>query len=203
MTAKTLEFWYEFASTYSYLTALRIDTLTADAGVTLIWRPFLLGPIFHAQGWTSSPFNIYPAKGRHMVRDIERIAARRGHAFRMPDVFPANGLLAARVALCGERNGWIAPFSRAVYEAEFAGGADISNTAVLKDILKALNLDADAILKEAYSPEIKDALRQQSARAQQLDIFGAPTFITPDGELFWGDDRLEQAIAWTLNPQSL
>ena len=62
--APRLEFWYEFASTYSYLSAMRIEALTADAGVTLVWKPVLLGPIFHAQGWNTSPFNIYPAKGK-------------------------------------------------------------------------------------------------------------------------------------------
>ena len=72
-----ISFWYDFASTYSYLAAMRIDSLAAAAGVEVAWRPFLLGPIFKAQGWDSSPFNIYPAKGRHMVRDLERTAAAR------------------------------------------------------------------------------------------------------------------------------
>ena len=74
----TLVFWYEFASTYSYLSAMRIEAEAERAGVAIEWRPFLLGPIFKAQGWTTSPFNIYPAKGRYMVRDIERLAAARG-----------------------------------------------------------------------------------------------------------------------------
>ena len=72
-----LEFWYDFGSTYSYLTAMRIDRLAAASGIDVVWRPFLLGPIFKAQGWATSPFNVYPAKGRYMVRDIERIAAAR------------------------------------------------------------------------------------------------------------------------------
>ena len=60
------EFWYEFASTYSYPAALRITALADQRGVSLIWRPFLLGPIFMAQGWRDSPFNVYTAKGRYM-----------------------------------------------------------------------------------------------------------------------------------------
>ena len=71
-----IEFWYDFASTYSYLSAMRIESLAAGAGVEIVWRPFLLGPIFRAQGWDTSPFNLYPAKGRYMVRDIERLAQR-------------------------------------------------------------------------------------------------------------------------------
>ena len=68
-----LEFWYEFASTYSYLTAMRIEALAEKAGVDVIWKPFVLGPIFSAQGWNTSPFNIYPAKGKYMVREMERL----------------------------------------------------------------------------------------------------------------------------------
>ena len=192
-----LEFFYEFASTYSYLSAIRIAQLGETAGVEIAWRPFLLGPIFASQGWSTSPFNLYPAKGRYMVRDIERIAAGRGRAFLMPETFPANGLAAARIALCGEDTGWIGGFTRRVYEAQFERRADISDTGVLSDILKAMTLDADAVLGQSRSSEIKDRLRVQSQRAVDLGLFGAPSFVTPGGELFWGDDRLEQALDWT------
>ncbi len=93
-----LTFWFEFASTYSYLSAMRIEEMARKADVEVIWKPFLLGPIFKAQNWDTSPFNVYPAKGRYMVRDIERIAEARGLAFRLPDPFPQNGL--ARGAPC-------------------------------------------------------------------------------------------------------
>src|SRR5919206_1880642 len=102
----TLDFFYEFASTYSYVTAMRIASLAQAAGVTVRWRPFLLGPIFKAQGWDTSPFNLYPAKGRYMVRDCERLAAALGAAFRLPDPFPQHSVLAARVALVGDEEGW-------------------------------------------------------------------------------------------------
>src|SRR5258708_26963377 len=115
----TLDFFYEFASTYSYIAAMRIAGLAESAGVTVRWRPFLLGPIFKAQGWDTSPFNLYPAKGRYMVRDVERLATERGLRFARPAVFPQNSLSATRLALIGSDEGWIAPFTRAVYVAEF------------------------------------------------------------------------------------
>jgi hypothetical protein len=93
------EFWYEFASTYSYPAALRVAALADQRGVSLIWRPFLLGPIFMAQGWRDSPFNVYPAKGRYMWRDLERTCGAMGVPLKRPEPFPQPSLLAARVAL--------------------------------------------------------------------------------------------------------
>jgi 2-hydroxychromene-2-carboxylate isomerase len=87
-----IEFWFEFASSYSYPAALRIEEVAQRAGVRLIWRPFLLGPIFKAQGWNDSPFNIYPAKGNYMWRDLQRVCDALGIPFRKPSVFPRNGL---------------------------------------------------------------------------------------------------------------
>ena len=92
----TLDFWFDFASTYSYPAAMRIAPLAAEAGVAVRYRPFLLGPIFKAQGWDSSPFNVYEAKGRHMWRDLERLCADLALPFRRPESFPQNSLLAAR-----------------------------------------------------------------------------------------------------------
>ena len=190
-----LSFWFEFASTYSYLSALRIEALAAEVGVAIDWHPFLLGPIFRAQGWETSPFNLYPAKGRYMVRDIARIAATRGLVFRLPEPFPQNGLLAARLATVGVRDGWVAPFTRAVYVAEFAEGRDISDPVVLADLLAAVGVDPGPAFDAAASPAIKEGLRVSTDEAIRLGLFGAPSFTAADGELFWGDDRLEAALA--------
>ena len=191
MTA--IDFFYEFASTYSYITAMRIAPLAQAAGVTVRWRPFLLGPIFKQQGWDTSPFNLYPAKGRYMVRDCERQCAALGLAFRLPDPFPQNTLLAARVALAALAEGWGEEFSRAVYRAQFAEGRQIGSADVVGTIVRDLGRD-DAVLARAQSGAIKQELRATTEEAQRLDIFGAPSFVA-GGELFWGNDRLEQALA--------
>jgi 2-hydroxychromene-2-carboxylate isomerase len=189
-----LEFWYEFASTYSYLSAMRIEAGAEKAGVGIVWKPFVLGPIFHAQGWNTSPFNIYPAKGRYMVREMERLTAERGLPFRMPSPFPQNSLNAARLAVIGHEQGWGPAFTRAVYTAEFADGANIADRGVLGAILTNIGLDSAGLLARIEQPEVKQQLRQQTEEAQELEIFGAPSFLVHD-ELFWGDDRLEHAIA--------
>jgi 2-hydroxychromene-2-carboxylate isomerase len=193
-----LEFWYEFASTYSYLAAMRVEAMAEQAGVALVWRPFLLGPIFSAQGWTSSPFNLYPAKGRYMWRDMEREAARFGVPFYRPAPFPQNGLLAARIALLGADRGWTPAFTRAVYTAEFAQGRDIAGREALSGILAGLSLDPETTLAEAQADANKTRLRRLNEEAQAQGVFGAPTFLAEDGEMFWGNDRLEQALDWTL-----
>ena len=121
-----MDFFYEFASTYSYIAAMRIAPIAEAAGVAVRWRPFLLGPIFKAQGWDTSPFNLYPSKGRYMVRDCEREAAANGLTFRLPEPFPQNTLLAARVAVAGLEEGWGEEFSRRVYRAQFAEGRQVA-----------------------------------------------------------------------------
>lgn len=191
-----LEFWYDFASTYSYLTAMRIEELAAAADVEIAYRAFLLGPIFKAQGLTTSPFVLNLAKGRYMARDIERIAQSRGRTFRMPEPFPANSLAAARIAMVAEEEGWIGDFTRAVFAAEFADRADIAAPEALARILSDLGQDPARVLKRTASDEVKTALRARTETAAAKGIFGAPTFITEDGEIFWGDDRLEAALAW-------
>ncbi len=193
-----LEFWYEFASTYSYLAAMRIEAAAEAAGVELVWRPFLLGPIFKAQGWDNSPFNLYPAKGRYMWRDMEREAARLGLPFYRPNPFPQNGLLAARIALLGADRGWTPAFTKAVYTAQFAEGRDIADPQVVAGILTDLRLEAQAVAAEAQGEANKMRLRRMGEEVQSRGLFGAPTFFAEDGEMFWGNDRLDQALDWAV-----
>ncbi len=191
-----LDFWFDFASTYSYPAAMRIAPLAAAAGVTVRFRPFLLGPIFKAQGWDTSPFNLYPAKGRYMWRDLERLCADLGLPFRQPEPFPQPSLLAARVALVGLAQHWGEDFCRAVFKAEFGETGRIDDIATIVRLLTSFGVNADEILAEAQSEPNKLRLRDETQVAQQLGIFGAPSFVTADGELFWGNDRLEHALAW-------
>jgi 2-hydroxychromene-2-carboxylate isomerase len=194
--APTLDFWFDFASTYSYPAAMRIAPLAKAAGVTLRWRPFLLGPIFKTQGWDNSPFNLYPAKGAYMWRDLERLCAGLDLPFERPPVFPQHSVTAPRVALVTLEQDWGADFCRAVYASEFGKGRDISTTDAIAEIISALGLKPAPVLERAKSDEVKMCLRTQTEEAQRLGIFGAPSFVTADGEMFSGNDRLEAALAW-------
>ena len=198
MAVTQIDFWYDFASTYSYPSAMRIEALAAERDVAVHWRPFLLGPIFVEQGWKNSPFNIYPVKGRYMWRDMERICARHGLAMRQPDPFPQNSMLAARVTLALEPA--LRPeFSRQAYLAQFAKGLPISDRATLAPILDGLGLHPSTMIEKAASEPVKQALRMETDEAKRIGIFGAPSFVTEDGELFWGNDRLEEALAWAVD----
>jgi 2-hydroxychromene-2-carboxylate isomerase len=192
---RTLEFWFEFASTYSYPAAMRIGRLATAAGVEVEWKSFLLGPIFRAQGWNDSPFNLFAAKGRYMWRDLERICGREGLPFRRPSRFPRNGLLAARVACLPGSEGWRGEFVRRVYHSNFVEDAEISEPAVLGQILEGIGQDRRQVLERAQSPSNKESLHRRTEEAARLGLFGAPSFVAA-GELFWGNDRLEQAIEW-------
>jgi 2-hydroxychromene-2-carboxylate isomerase len=191
------EFWYEFASTYSYPAAMRVSKLAAARGVAIDWRPFLLGPIFAAQGWRDSPFNLYPAKGRYMWRDLERICNDLGLPLKRPEPFPQNSLFAARVALAldGETR---AEFSRSVYAAEFGEGLPISDRTVIAGLIAELGLAADTLVARAESEANKAAVKAECARAATIGVIGAPCLVTGDGEVFWGNDRLEQGLDWAL-----
>lgn len=192
-----IEFWYEFASTYSYPAAMRVERLAEAAGVRVEWRPFLLGPLFHAQqGLTDSPFNAFPVKGKYMWRDMERVCAEEGLPLNHPSQFPRNGLLAARVAIAGLDDGWTPDFSRKVYEANFVADQDISDPEVLAPLIAEAGGSPEAALEAAQSEPVKARLKDHVNQAKARGVFGSPSFITADGELFWGNDRLEQALHW-------
>ncbi len=197
-----IEFWFDFASTYSYPAAMRMAEVAARFECDVTWHPFLLGPIFKEQGWTDSPFNIYPVKGRYMWRDLERLCEALRIPFRKPSEFPRRSLLATRIACAGGENEWVAEFARKVYSANFAADLDIGQPGVLLDCLRGLVEDPAAVLGAARGQAAKARVRRNTERAIELGIFGAPTFIVGE-ELFWGNDRLEAALKWRRNGQNL
>ena len=201
-----LQFWFEFASTYSYPAVMRVDKAAAARGVQIEWRPFLLGPLFHAQqGMKDSPFNVVPIKGSYMWRDVERTCEKHNLPFRRPHRFPQNGLMAARITLSLPQE-QRPNFVKAVYQANFVHDRDIADLQILHAAARRAGLDPLEVLGAMKSEPVKDQLRQETEHAADLGIFGAPTFVTEDSELFWGNDRLEDALDWavrgTLRPNS-
>lgn len=192
-TETDVEFWFEFASTYSYLSVMRIDSLTRRSGVRIVWRPFLLGPIFRSFGWPTSPFLEQKEKGAHMWKDMERQCQKFGIPWCRPTEFPRHSVLPARVALLGVDQPWLLPFAQRVMLANFARDQDIGSEAVVRNALERLALPADELLDTAQSEPNKTRLRAVTAEAQRRGVFGAPTFFVGD-EMFWGNDRLDDAM---------
>ncbi len=194
-SVRPVEFWFDYASTYSYVAAMRLEDVARRAGVEVAWRPFLLGPIFTEQlGIKDSPFNVHPVRGRYMWRDVERLCARHGLRWTRPSAFPRASLLAARVGCAAGDAPWAAAFHRAVFRANFADDRDIADPAVVRDALAAAGQGPE-LLERAASPEGKQALRDRGLEAARLGIFGAPDLVV-DGELFFGQDRRDDALAW-------
>ncbi|MDJ0712127.1 MAG: 2-hydroxychromene-2-carboxylate isomerase [Woeseiaceae bacterium] len=188
-----IEFWFEFASTYSYPAAMRIETLALEHGVHIDWRVFLLGPIFKDVGWNDSPFNLYPAKGRYMWLDMKRVCAVHEIPFKRPSMFPRTSLLASRVACRHSDEPWLPQFVKSVYTANFARDRDIAATDVVEECLAGCVADPGKIIKDAQSSQSKNALRERTEEAKDRGVFGAPTFFL-GGDMYWGNDRLEMAL---------
>ena len=190
-----IEFWFEFASNYSYLSLMRIEQEARRRGVVIVWRPFLLGAIFKALGFDGSPFVLQKEKGAYVWRDMERRCRKYGLQWTRPSRFPRGGLTAPRVALVGESEPWLGAFCRKVMELNFVHDQEIESPARLAGLLGELGLPAAAILDAAASEPIKTRLRERTQEARDRGVFGAPTFFVR-GEMFWGDDRLDDALAF-------
>lgn len=195
MPSPEIEMWFDFASPYSYLAARRVEAVAEGAGARVVYRPFLLGPIFQDLfGSSDSPFNRNPARGRHMWSDVEREAKKLGVPVRRVTDFPRGSLLATRVALVVESEPYGPAFVRGIFERSFVDDADIASEAVVRSVLAPLSPAADEILARAVAPETKARLRARSEEARARGIFGAPSFFV-NGDLYWGNDRLEAAIS--------
>ena len=188
-----IEFWFEFGSNYSYLSVMRIEDEARRRSVRIIWKPFLLGPIFRALGFENSPFVLQKEKGAYVWRDMARQCRKYGLRWTQPSTFPQLGVLPLRVALIGVDKPWIGAFCRQVMELNFARDEDINHAEQLAPILTQLGLPAADILEQAQSEPIKTLLRQQTDQARGKGIFGAPTFFVGT-EMFWGNDRLDDAL---------
>jgi 2-hydroxychromene-2-carboxylate isomerase len=189
-----LEFWFEFGSSYSYMATMRIEALANRAGVILDWRPFLLGPVFRKFGWDTSPFVLQSAKGEYMWRDMERQARKYGLPFKKPSVFPRVAVMPMRVAVLAIDKPWMGEFCRNVMKQNWIDDLDINDRLNVRRALIDLVPDPDAVIAAALSDANKVQLRSNTDEAFGRGIFGAPTMFA-GGEMFWGDDRLDDAIA--------
>lgn len=194
MAAAQIDFWFTMGSTYSFLSVMRLAELERSTGITFRWRPFHLLVIL--QEMKHVPFADKPTKLVYMWRDIERRAALYGIPARLPAPYPAKHSVAANlVATVGMGEGWGADFARAAYRRWFQLGQETGSETNISESLREIGQDPARVLASANSEDAKMALAAETDAARELGIFGSPTFAV-DRELFWGDDRLEDAIGW-------
>jgi len=189
-----IEFWYSIGSTYSYLTVMRLQDHAARTGAAFTWRPFDVRVIMTEQN--NSPFINKPVKSAYMWRDIERRAAMYGLPVSVPAPYHLAELrLANQVALLGMEEGWGIPYTVETYRLWFTEGLPAGSEPNLSRSLASAGQDPARARAAATSQQIDDALSVQTARARDIGVFGSPSFVVGD-EVFWGDDRLDDATAW-------
>ena len=189
-----IQFWFSIGSTYSYLTVSRLHEIEDQTGVSFDWRPFSIRAIMREQN--NSPFATKPVKAAYMWRDIERRAALYGLPVKVPAPYPIRELdLANRVAIVGSHEGWCAEYVRATYRRWFVDGAEAGSEPNLSQSISEAGQEPSRVIAAANSATIGAAYDAATDEARRLNIFGVPSFVTR-GEVFWGDDRLDDAIAW-------
>lgn len=189
-----IDFWYSIGSTYSFLTVMRLPEWTQKNDVSIRWRPFDVRRVMTAQ--QNIPFAGKPQKSAYMWRDIERRAAKYGLHAELPAPYPISDLaLANQVALLGMSQGWGEAFTIALYRIWFQEGVEAGSEAALTEALHRCSQDPMPVLARARDPEAFAALSEETEVAVRAGVFGAPSFVVR-GELFWGDDRLDDAFSW-------
>jgi 2-hydroxychromene-2-carboxylate isomerase len=185
-------FYFDLGSPYAYLSAERISRLFADAGLAQPeWKPVLLGGLFARFERGSWALTDVREEG---MREVERRAqAQALQPIRWPDPFPANTLHAMRVATYAKSIGRTISFALAAFRQAFAGGRDLTDPDNVAIAGAACELHPRALLKAVETGVVKGALREATDRAADLGVEGVPALVV-DGEVFWGDDRLEQAV---------
>jgi 2-hydroxychromene-2-carboxylate isomerase len=194
MTEDQIDFWFSMGSTYSYLSVMRLPELEQSTGLPFRWRPFHLLTILEEMNHV--PFADKPAKSAYMWRDIERRAAKYGLPVRVPAPYPAKqSVIANLVATVGMGEGWGEDYVRAAYRRWFQLGQETGSEPNVSESLSDIGQDPARVLAVADSDDAKAALAAETDAARKLGIFGSPTFVV-GRELFWGDDRLADAISW-------
>ena len=187
---KSLEFYFDFISPYSFLAYKKLISLNNTNKIKVIYKPLLLGGLHKLGGITAPAFN--KRKMKNMKNDCELIAKKNDIKFKWNDKFPINSLYLMRGYLTME-NEFKDKFFEVCFDAYWKDNVDISSEINIKNILKVCDLDNNTFFENIHSQKVKDELRELTNLAFEKDIFGAPTFVV-NNKIFWGQDRLDYAL---------
>ncbi|MDC3084906.1 2-hydroxychromene-2-carboxylate isomerase [Gammaproteobacteria bacterium] len=193
---KSIDFWFSIGSTYTYLSVTRVDSISKSENVIFNWIPFSVRKIMMEMD--NIPFTppSKKIKSDYMWRDIERRAQFYGLSPKLPAPYPLTQFdLANKIAILGMNEGWGINYVKNTYQRWFEERKEPATETNLSEIMEDMNLNKDEVLKKVNSPEIESIYQKNTSNAFQSGVFGSPTFIY-EGEVFWGDDRLEDCIKW-------
>jgi 2-hydroxychromene-2-carboxylate isomerase len=187
-----VEFFFDCSSPWTYLGFDGIEQLVAETGAELIWRPILVGGIFNSVNPSvyEQRAQPVPLKARYYAKDLADWARSAGLEIGQPEVFPVNSVKAMRGAFVAEERGCMAPYVRAVFEAYWGRGLDISQDDVLREIVERVGLDPESFFDEIAKPERKARLRANTDELIERGGFGSPTFFVNGDDMYFGNDRL-------------
>lgn len=185
--AKSLDFYFDYGSPTAYLAYTQLPGLAKRTGTTVNYRPMLLGGVFQATG-NRSPVEV-AAKGAYMNKDMAWFAARYGVPFQRNPHFPLNTLNLMRGAVFAQREGFLVPYSDAIYNAMWVEGRNMGDPQEIGKVLSTAGLDAQKIMAATQDPAVKDALKAATEEAVKRGVFGAPTFFVGE-HMHFGQDRL-------------
>ena len=194
---KEIEFWFSIGSTYTYLSVTRLKEVEQKFEVKFSWQPFSVRKIMLEMDNVPFP-PTKQVKADYMWRDIERRAQGYGFEAKVPAPYPLKKFdLANKIAVIGMQEGWCSDYVIATYRRWFVAGLEPGSEPNVSESLREIDQDPERVLELAADETIAKAYLSQTEQAQSKRIFGSPSFIV-DGELFWGDDRLEDAVNWAL-----
>ncbi|MER8423485.1 DsbA family protein [Mesorhizobium sp. M1403] len=197
---RQLEFFYFLGSGYAYLSVMRIGSLARDAGITVRWRPFNVRTVMAEN---NIALRSQTAKVKYMWRDVQRRARTHALPFVTAPIWPTDpDLLANRVAMVAAEGGWCEDYTIESFKAWYLEGVALGDRAHLEHVLRPLGKDVDAVIAQANAPAAHERLKMETDAAREYGIFGSPAFVV-NGETFWGDDRLEEALSWATGRHRL
>ncbi len=186
--SKTVEFYYDFSSPYTYIASERIEKICLDSGATLVWKPFLLGGVFNEIG--STPAAQIDNKIVYLKRDMVMCADYYDVALNFPEVFPLNSVRSMRGAFVASEQDKLVEYNHLMFRLYFVEGADLSRPEVLGEAVSTIGIDPEWFTQRIAEQDIKDMLRDETNTAIERGVFGAPTIFVDD-KMYWGNDRLD------------
>ena len=185
--ARTLEFYFDYGSPYSYLADTQVEAIAKRAGATLERKPMLLGGVFKATG-NHSPAEL-PAKSKWSAFDMPMWARHYGVPFNRNRYFPVNTLALMRGAAAAQLDGSFERYHPAIYKAMWVDGRNLNDIKEVVAVLTGAGLDARKLGQRLQDQDAKDRLKATSDEAVARGVFGAPTMFVDD-MMFFGNDRL-------------